>query len=347
MTESQEEMVRYLHGQAEVCGQLGSPLYGRMLHEAGDDAEHRGIAWELLEPLAGAPGSYGTPLKLMGAAHRLALRGDAPELAAIYPSAGGVLDLDRAWPALAETLERHRETLPPLIELPVQTNEVGRSAALLGGFLTVARETGLPLRLLELGSSAGLNLGWDRYLYEIGGRRWGNADSGVRIELQLEGELPLDTQVVIGSRRGCDQAPLDPASADDRLTLLSYVWPDQRWRFEPLRAALAQAQRAPVVVEQADAAEWIENALVERVPGVATIVFHSLVMFWMDEATRARVRDSIEAAGEGATKRSPLAWLRMEAGGLEADVELTTWPGGKTRTIAHAGYHGRPVKWLG
>ena len=51
---------------------------------------------------------------------------------------------------------------------PPQTNEVLRSAALLGGFLTVAEETGLPLRCLELGSSAGLNQSWDAYGYRLG-----------------------------------------------------------------------------------------------------------------------------------------------------------------------------------
>jgi hypothetical protein len=49
-----------------------------------------------------------------------------------------------------------------------QTNEVRRSAVLLPGFLTIAAETGLPLRILELGASAGLNQLWDRRHYRLG-----------------------------------------------------------------------------------------------------------------------------------------------------------------------------------
>ena len=30
-----------------------------------------------------------------------------------------------------------------------------------------------------------------------------------------------------------------------------------------------------------------------------------------------------------------------------SDVTLTTWPDGYERVIAYAGYHGRPVHWLG
>jgi hypothetical protein len=49
----------------------------------------------------------------------------------------------------------------PLVDDPVQTNEPARSAGLLGGFLEIARRTGLALRLLEVGASAGLNLRFD------------------------------------------------------------------------------------------------------------------------------------------------------------------------------------------
>lgn len=77
-----------------------------------------------------------------------------------------------------------------LIQLPVQTNEVGRCAALLFGFLTVAGKDPPPLRLLEIGASAGLNLRWDRYRYEANGFAWGPADSQVRVELELNGEPP-------------------------------------------------------------------------------------------------------------------------------------------------------------
>ena len=49
-----------------------------------------------------------------------------------------------------------------------QTNEVRRSACLIGGFLTIARESGLPLRCFEVGASAGLNQLWDRFHYRLG-----------------------------------------------------------------------------------------------------------------------------------------------------------------------------------
>jgi hypothetical protein len=37
----------------------------------------------------------------------------------------------------------------------------------------------------------------------------------------------------------------------------------------------------------------------------------------------------------------------MEPGADQADVTLTTWPDFEERVIAYAGYHGRPVRWVG
>jgi hypothetical protein len=285
------------------------------------------------------PGQSVLALRLMGAVHRLVLRGDAPELAAHYPSVGGTPG--DAWPAFLTVLRDHRDELRRLVENPVQTNEPGRCAALLGGFLEVARASGAPLRLLEVGASAGLNLRFDRYRYELGGERWGPPDSAVLIRSPLAGvgRPPLGTALRMASRAGCDSRPLDPRSEEGGLTLTSYVWPDQVERLERLRAALAVARKVAAPVERAGAADWIEARLAEPAPETATVVFHSIVMQYLPGEERERFERFVKATS------ADVAWLRMEPADEAADVRLML--AGEDRLLAHAGYHGDFLEWLG
>ena len=286
-------------------------------------------------------------LRFMGAVHRLALAGRAPALAAVYPSCGGSGDVGSAWPAFRAAVAEHLEELRVLVRRPVQTNEVGRSRALALGFLTVAAETGLPLRLLELGSSAGLNLRWDAYRYSSGGFAFGPVDSSVQFPGYAEGSLPsLPGHVEIVERAGCDEAPV-ALDSEGQLTLRSYLWPDQLERLRVLDGALAVAPSIPVSVERSGAAEWLERRLAEPAPGACTVVFHSIVMQYVEAAERDRVASLLSEAGARATRAAPLARLMLEPGGELADLRLTMWPGGEERLLAQAGYHGAPVRWVG
>lgn len=336
------ELAQLFRGQAGWCATLGSPLYADLIARAADDLEAGGPVWRTVEPYADRPYNFAHHLRMMGAVHRLALAGDAPALGAHYPSTGGDGDADAAWRELLALLDAREVSL----DHPVQTNEVGRSAALLGGFLTVAHETGLGLRVLELGASAGLNLRWDRFRYEADDWAFGDPTSPARIALDYDGlRPPLPRAVWVMERAGCDAAPIDPTTDDGALTLQCFVWPDQLERLEILRGAIEVARRTPATVERANAADWIEDRLSQRRGGSATVVYHSVMWGYMTEEDQTRVTAALNEAGEAATEADPLAWLRMEPGEDQADVTLTTWPGGTERKLATAGYHGRPVSW--
>jgi hypothetical protein len=227
----------------------------------------------------------------------------------------------------------------------VQTNEVGRCAALLFGFLAVAAETRLPLRLLEVGASAGLNLRWDRYRYEADGFSWGPRDSPLTLAFELDGAAPprLPTAVEVASRGGCDAAPIDPTTDEGQLSLLTYIWPDQAERIERMRAALAVARKEPVTIDHERAAAWARRMLAALVPDQATVIYHSIVSQYLSDEERGALFDGIRKAGERATPEAPLAWLRMEPADDRANLELTIWPGGEDRHLGRVGYHGNPV----
>jgi hypothetical protein len=335
----------WLRFQAFACGQVGSPLYERLLARAADDYEAGGPTRDLLESHEGDAGGSALALRMMGAVHRLVLEGAAPELAALYRAPDA--DPEPTWEAFRAVLAEHAGRLAALVDNPVQTNEVGRCAALLPAFLDVAARTGLPLRLLEVGASAGLNLAWSEYRYEAAGFAWGAPSSPVRIGFELAGGGIPDVPVAVAEAAGCDATPVDPASEEGRLTLLSYVWPDQGERIERLRAALELAAARPAQVERAVAVEWAEGRLAEPTPGRATVVFHSVVMQYLSEERRRAFTGVLRKAGARADAGAPLAWLRMEPDGDRTAVRLAVWPGGEDRLLARAGYHGNPVELAG
>jgi hypothetical protein len=344
MSKSAEEAIAaQLQWQADACRMIGSPLYAGLLERAVEDVEARGATWEILRGHESDPRFSVLGLRLLGAANRLVLTGQEPGLADAYEKGR----VPKAWEQLLDTFGRNADQLRDSLDQPVQTNEVGRCAALLFGFLAVAAETGLPLRLLEVGASAGLNLRWDRYHYEADGFSWGSPGSALRLEFELEGLVPeLPASVEVAGRRGCDANPIDVSTPEGRLTLRSFIWPDQAGRIARMESALEVAREEPVALERETASTWAKRVLAETRPGQATAIYHSIVSQYLDDGERESLFDGIREAGERATADAPLAWLRMEPADDRADVDLTLWPGGETRHIARAGYHGNPVELL-
>jgi hypothetical protein len=332
--------------QAPACEMLGSPLYAGLLERVAVDVEAGGPSLGVLRGHEDDPEGSALALRLLGAVNRLVLAGEEAALGRLYERADR--DDEETWREFRAALERNEERLRELVERPVQTNEVGRCAALLPGFLAVAATTGLPLRLLEVGSSAGFNLSWDSYRYVSDGFAWGPPDSplAIRFELEGDGAFPEVQQVEIAERRGCDAAPVDPAGIGGEIDSLAYIWPDQRDRVERVRAALGIARERRPRVEKASAPAWAERVLREPVPGRATVLFHSIVEQYLSEEELAAFHRHLGKAGERATAAAPLTWLRMEPAGHRAEVRLTTWPGGEERLLARAGYHGTPVELL-
>lgn len=346
------DLPRRLRAQAEQCAAHGSALTAALLLGAADDYEAGGPTAELLAPHADDPSGSVPSLRLTGALHRLVLERTAPELALHYPSVGGTAGVDGAWQVARRTIAEHLDELREAVRRPVQTNEVGRSAVLYGGLLHVAARTRLPVRLLELGSSAGLNLRVDRFAYEVDeGVVLGEQGSPVRLSRPWAGSSPpYDVDLHLVERAGCDPSPLDPASAADRLTLTSYVWADQVERFERLRAALEVAAQHPVEVERLPASEFLRRELAAPRPGVVTVVWHSVVRQYLEPQERATVEHLIAEGAARATADAPLAHLSMEpervGGGYRFAVELALWPDGRRDLLAECQGHGPPVVWV-
>jgi hypothetical protein len=199
----------------------------------------------------------------------------------------------------------------------------------------------------EMGCSAGLNLLWDRYRFQLGETFWGAEDSPVRLEPRWEGPPPEAAAVSVASRRGVDQLPIDLADPDQRVRMLSYIWADQPERVERVRGALQLAQQDPPPVDHGDAADWVEAELAELPQGQTTVLYHSFVWHYLPAATQARISAALAEAGARAHVDAGLAHLTFESvdGTEKSALTLTLWPGGERRVLADAHPHGRWVRW--
>lgn len=338
----------HFHGQADACDRLGSPFTARLcrlLADLLDDSTQTGgrvLNW------TGDPRGDALALRLCGGLHRLVLEQRDPQLSATYPP-HDVNDAALA-SAVKAAVAKHDAELAAGLELPPQTNEIGRSGMLLPGFLMIARETGLPLELCEIGSSAGLNLLFDRFGYAYGTQRWGDPHSPVRLAPGVRGTAPpLDGSLSVTTRRGCDIAPVDIANKSARTRLRSYVWPDQVARHQRLEGALMLARAVQFSLEKADAATFVATRLAQRPDDSAFVLFHSIMWQYMPQATQAAINQALTEAGEQATVAAPVAHLRMEPldlGDPFATLSLTLWPGGQTRHLARCDFHGRWIEWI-
>lgn len=336
--------------QAGWCGRHGSPLTEALLRGAATDVEAGGPTAELLGPHEHDPVGSVVPLRLAAALHRLVLERQAPELALHYPSVGGTAPAQAVWPVAERVVRDQAERLRELVRRPVQTNEVGRSAALFAVLCLVADQTGLPVRLLELGASAGLNLRCDAFAYEVSPTSIrGDVSSPVRLAGPWRGAAVPDVAPVVASRAGCDPSPVDPTTTDGRLTLTACVWGDQRDRLERLRAALQVADRLPAPVERLGAEAFLRRELAAPAHGVVTVVWHSVVWQYVDPAERSAVEALFEDAGRKRPASAPLLRVALEPERVDGDVvfgvRTTSWPGGRHVHAADCLGHGPPVRW--
>lgn len=344
-----EHLLHTLRAQGRFCGASGSTMYDELFELVASDVEAGGIFAAILSGQEDVPSREAVPLRLLGGLHRLVLDGRAAPLRPWYPSTGGTWDGGSAWPEIKLVAQRHTESLRAALEQPPQTNEVGRSAALIGGLMRINHEIDLPIRLFEIGSSAGLNLRADEYHYRYGGGQWGPTASPVLIDDAWQGRLPPAGSVRITERRGYDIAPVDVTGADGEMTALSYVWPDQAARLERLRGAIAVARKVPAqLVRQSAGAAVAGLTLAE---GALTVLWHSITWQYLSRDERGTVRARVNELGERAHSTAPFAHLTMEpardgpGAPLKFLVRARRWPGGDIVILGECHPHGPPVNW--
>ncbi|THD34777.1 MAG: DUF2332 domain-containing protein [Sphingomonas sp.] len=332
--------------QEFYCQKNGAPMYARLCAAIAEGLSRESEVGRRVLDWPGEPTRDALPLRFIGGLHALVRAGKDSGLAAIFRGEATVPAAIAA--DLNAALVAHDAELLPWLDGPPQTNEPGRSGSLMTGLLEVARRFGPKIELLEIGSSAGLNLLIDRYAFDLGGTKAGPAGSPVTLTPAWTGPAPEQVPVDIVSVRGCDIQPLDATDPAVATRLLAYVWPEMPVRFGRMEAAIAMQREKAVDLVQSDAADWVEARLAEpQAAGVTRVLMHSVVWQYLPEDTANRIRAAMAAAGAAATAERPLAWVMVEPNRAFAEhvIRVRSWPGGEWTVLATAHAHGAWIKY--
>lgn len=331
--------------QAENCRSTGSTFVAAVLEAVDRQLAHAPLSNGIVRGWAGDPAAAAVALRVNGALHALARRGDPHHLASLY--SGEHDDFDGA---IAAALSQEDQFIANWIRYPTQTNEVARGAAIMSALMTVAAERRMPFQILELGSSCGLNLNLARYAYKLGAVSAGDPSSAVRIEPQWRGADPPLAPVAIAAAQGVDLNPLSALNPDHRERLMSYTWADQPARSQRLEAALMTAVQHPPQVHRGDAQLWLAQRLAEPQPaGLCRAVVHTMFLQYLSDRGRRDVAAMMAAAGAAASADRPLIEIGLEwtDDRREVQLRLTTWPDGESAVLANCHPYGDWVEWFG
>ncbi|MCO8245190.1 DUF2332 domain-containing protein [Haladaptatus sp. AB643] len=318
-----------------------SPLYEKLARGVADDPYLLSLAEEI-------PPKRGTPNILFAAVHWHLLGGVSHPLADFYPSVTDDPKTADPFPAFREFCAEHEDELLPLLRnRRTQTNAVRRCTALFPAFSHISNEVGgEPLALVELGPSGGLNLCWDRYVYDYGDAgRYGTGECVLDTKIRSERSPPLPDEFPrVASRIGIDLNPLDVRDETDARWLRALVWPEHEDRHRLLRGATNVARQHPPELRQGDAVEELPDVLAGIPSDVPVCVFDTQMRYQLPETAQDRLRVRIEAAAEG----RPLHWLsgHESADEWEGAFALNWFDGEEYRRLLAYEQHGKWLRWV-
>ncbi len=334
-----------------------APLYARLSAPISTDPQ-------LLALLHHAPETQQLPVLLFAAVHDLLLdsdQRDGDRLRRHYPNLTDRPDAGDPFPAFRDFCLDHADQLAGLLATRhTQTNEVGRCAQFVPALGLLAAEVG-SLAMVDVGTSAGLNLALTHYRYDYapGGVVDGSAGSPVTVVLPCatRGEPPIPAGMPPVIRAvGLDANPIDVGDVDAVRWLEACVWPDQADRFRRLVDAVEVARAAGVDVRAGDAVDRVAM-VIEEVAAVAhPVVVTSWALNYLPGPRRLDFVAQLDRLG----RTGDLSWIVAESPQQTPELpvpatpdeaitvlSVVRWRGGRrsARRLATTHPHGYWLSW--
>lgn len=226
-----------------------------------------------------------------------------------------------------------------------QTNEVRRCGYLYPCFSYLYAKTEKPLALVEIGTSAGLQLFWDKYSYSYNtGKVYGNLKSNVRITSEYQGEKvpPFSlSSPSVSHRYGLDLHINDVTNPEDKKWLEALIWPEHHERRALFNKAASYVNKKEAVFIEGDGVSLLPE-LIKQIPNSSMIcVFHTHVANQIPDTLKYQLQETIRNFGQ--IRNIAHIYNNM----WDRDLHIDSYINGieKTEIAAETDGHGRWFSW--
>lgn len=331
---------------AETECKGNSDLYYKLSIQIASDRDLLKIAVSTRE---GQP----VPNIFFAAVHYLLLNNQEEQLARFYPSIRQNHVAEVPFGVFkAFCLDKEDEIRKIISTRIVQTNVINRCAYLMPIFSKIIAEENRPATIIDIGTSAGLTLNFDKYEYWYNGQKvYGESNVLVKstiIESPIPKLYPISQQI---QKVGIDQNLIDPTDKDDILWLKALVWADQLDRFTAMDEALKLDDLKSIKFIRAEKIVDFEEVILKVERSQALIIYATHVLYQFSQVQKnefyamldriGQVRDFYFLSVEG------MAPLLEKYHSEETVIELNCYKNRQktVRLVGETNGHGNWIKW--
>ncbi|WP_146938814.1 DUF2332 domain-containing protein [Cerasibacillus quisquiliarum] len=274
-----------------------SPLYDFLSRKIAKDDD-------ILELCMHARKGQPIPNLLFGAVHYLLLKGSNHSLKEYYVSiVQEPKATEESFLPFKDFCRTYRDEMISILSTKlVQTNEVRRSGYLYPSFCYIYNIVKRPLSLIEIGTSAGLQLLWDQYSYSYGNPQvYGNQSSDVHITSTIKGEnMPhlLEKSPPVKTKVGLDLHVSRLDHPEDYLWLKALIWPEHQERRQLFEQAAKTFIENPVKLIEGDGIALLEATAMEMPKDTAICIFHTHVANQIPNDQKLKLIEKIKHIGK-------------------------------------------------
>lgn len=281
-----ENFIRFAENECKDS----SPLYETLSISIAEDLD-------IIKLVAHIPKDQPAPNLLFAAVNYL-LKHSIDPLRQYYPNYTAAPTTPKdAFPAFKKFVLKHQNQLVFLFATKlVQTNEVRRCAYLYPMLCEIFHQHQQPLALIEIGTSAGLQLGIDHYQFTYQNTVVGNEASTLNLSSDNRGEKLPDSihwPIQVASRVGMDLKTIDINEQEDVEWLEALIWPEHNERLQHFKQAVQITSELPIQLVEGDATKKLRRIAKNIPQEEMLVVFHTHVANQFSEEAKMSLMQSL------------------------------------------------------